>query len=235
MKTRSILLSTLLLSCVPFAAAHAVDDLSSPYVTRGETAASFETQYNFDDEDEWGGAFKASHGVTDFWEVEVGVEFGDVEDEDTETKAVAIENKFQLAQPGEFFVDPGLKIEYAKATNSDPDEISAALLLAKKVGRFDNIANLEIAREVGEDSSDDFGYGLSYALIYDYREDFQFGLEWHSDFGDFSDDFDEQGHLFGPVVYGEFAETFGYEAGVLVGVSEGAPDAAIKAIVEYEF
>jgi len=72
-------------------------------------------------------------------------------------------------------------------------------------------------------------------LAYDYSEDFQFGVEWYSDFGDFDDDFDDQGHQFGPVIYGDAFGGLGYEAGILAGVSESAPDALVKVIIGYEF
>ena len=50
-----------------------------------------------------------------------------------------------------------------------------------------------------------------------------------------SDDFDEQSHRIGPVAYGEIGHGVHYQTGVLFGVSDEAPDAELKAVLEYEF
>jgi hypothetical protein len=149
--------------------------------------------------------------------------------------AVVWENKFQLGERGAFWADPGVKVEYEHNLQGGPDEIQAKFLLAKAMGKFSNLANVSISREVGEDSEDEFGYGFSYGLSYEHSEDFAYGLEWYSDFGNFEDDFDDQGHQVGPVVYGDAAGLFEYEAGALIGVSDGAPDALFKLALEKEF
>lgn len=178
------------------------------------------------------------YGVTSFWETEVGFEWEGAEEEDTEIGALVWENKFQLAPKGELFVDPGLKIEYAHNVQSGPDELKAELLLGKDIGQFSNTANFGIGREVGEDSESDLEYEFAYALAYQHSDHFAYGLEWYSEFGTFendSDEWDEQSHQIGPVIYGSFGHSVGYETGVLFGASESAPDATIKASFDFEF
>lgn len=220
-------------------AAFAAPTITSPYVSEGEAAVEFKGGYEFGDDDadddSWETEASVSYGVTSFWETKLAIEAEGAEDEDTEFSKLAFENKFQLAPKGALFIDPGLKIEYARNLEGGPDEIEAKLLLSKPVGDFSNMANFGIAREVGEDSEDDFSYSLSYGLAYAWTEDFQLGVEWYSDFGDFDNDFDEQGHQFGPVAYGDIVEGLEYEAGLLFGVSDAAPDFALKAVLEYEF
>lgn len=219
--------------------AFATKTVTSPYVSKGEAALEWKGGYDIDDgDDEWATEASGSYGVTDWWETEVGFEFADEADEDFEVEALVFENKFQLAPKGELYLDPGLKIEYARNLTGGPDEIQGKLLLGKEIGKFSNLANIAIGRELGEDSQDDMEYGFSYALAYEHSETFAYGLEWYSDFGTFDDDgdsWDEQGHQLGPVAYGELAENIGYEAGVLIGLSESAPDATLKAVLEYEF
>lgn len=219
--------------------AHATKTVTSPYVHKGEAAVEWKGGYDVNDgEDEWAMEASASYGVTDFWETELGIEGGGIVDEDSDAEALVFENKFQLAPKGALFVDPGIKIEYARNLQGDPDELQAKLLLGKQIGKFSNLANFAIAREIGEDSEDDLDYGFSYSLAYEQTEDFAYGLEWYSGFGtleDDSDSWDEQTHQVGPVAYGELMEDVGYEAGVLFGVSDSAPDATFKAVLEYEF
>lgn len=219
--------------------AFATKTVTSPYVHKGEAALEWKGGHDInEDDDEWGMEASGSYGVTDWWETEVGMEFADEADDDFEAEALVFENKFQLAPKGALFVDPGVKVEYAKNLKGGPDELQAKFLLGKQIGKFSNLANIAVSREVGEDSENDLEYGFSYALAYEHSEDFAYGLEWYSGFGTFksdSDSFDEQSHQVGPVAYGELTEGVEYEAGVLFGLTDEAPDATIKAVLEYEF
>ncbi len=234
----SILSTTFIVVSLSAHSAHATKTVTSPYVNKGEAAVEWKGGYEIDgdEKDAWESEVSTAYGVTDFWETEIGGEFEDAgRGEDLEFTSLVWENKFQLAPKGVFFIDPGLKVEYAKNLQGEADEIQAKLLLAKQIASFSNIANLGVARELGEDSGDDFGYSLSYALIQNYSDNFQFGAEWYSDFGDFSDDFEDQGHQVGPVVYGDLFGGLSYQAGVLFGVTDSSPDALVKTVVEYEF
>lgn len=94
---------------------------------------------------------------------------------------------------------------------------------------------MSVSREIGEDSSDDLTYAMGYGLKYNYSETFQFGAEWYSNFGDFDEDFDDQTHRFGPVMFGDLGGGFEYETGALFGVSDAAEDVLLKVIVGYTF
>lgn len=222
--------------------AHGVPVTHSPYVHgQGEVALETKSAYNIDgedDDDSWGGEVTVGYGVTSFWETEAGFEWEGAEHEDTEISAIVWENKFQLAPKGALFVDPGLKIEYAHNVQSGPNELIAKLLLGKDIGQFSNLANISVGREVGEDSANDLEYGFSYALAYQHSDHFAYGLEWYSELGTLendSDEWDEQSHQIGPVASGSFGHSVGYEAGVLFGVSEHAPDATLKLALDFEF
>lgn len=238
LKNKAFLMSLLMVgaSSMP---AWASKTITSPYVTKGKAEIEMKSGYALDDksgDDAWEVKTSASYGVTDWWEAEAGVAIEDEGDnEGAELSAIFFESKFQLAKPGEFFVDPGIKVEYGHSLNSNADEIEAKFILAKQIGKFNNLANFSIGREVGDDASDETGYGFSYGVSYDMAEDFALGLEWYSDFGNFDDDFDDQGHQFGPVIYGDTPFGLEYEAGVLAGVSESAPDALTKLVLAYEF
>jgi len=223
----------------PQAFAHGVSTIYNPYVHKGEAALELKSGYKINeedsDEDSLAGEMTAGYGISSFWQSEIGFEFEHNDEEDMRATALVWENKFQLAPEGALFLDPGLKIEYARSLTGGPDEITGRLLLAKQLGKFTNLSNINIGREFGEDSSDDMEYGFSYGLSYNQSENFAYGLEWHSDFGNFDNDYDEQEHRLGPAIYGNLAENIPFEAGVLFGVSDHAPDAEIKTVIEYEF
>jgi len=220
------------------ASASATKTVTSPYVHEGEASIEWKGGYDIEDDkdDSWHTEAEFAYGVTSWWgsEVELEMEHDGTKDE-TEFSGIAWKNKFQLAPKGEFFVDPGLRIDLSKNLQDGPDELSAKLLLAKKLGEFSNKANFIFSHEIGEDSGDDWEYGFAYAIAHPVTDNFDLGVEWYSDFGNMTEDFDDEKHQVGPVAYGAIGESVGYEVGALIGVSEAAPDALLKAVVEYEF
>lgn len=218
--------------------AHAAPTISSPYVSEGETTLKLKSEYKVDDDshDEWGLEFEAAYGLTSFWLTEVGIELEDGgHGEDAEWTGLAFENKFQLAPKGALFVDPGVKLEYKRSLNGGADEVEAQLLLAKSIGSFSNKVELGIAHEFGDDSDDETTYNLAYGLYHDITEGIELGGEWYSDFGDTTDNFDDQDHKVGPVAIFGLGESAELETGALFGVSDGASDVTLKAVLEYEF
>ncbi len=214
--------------------------VDAPYVEKGEAYAEWKGGILADDDDDVDGTWvqetNFGYGVTDFWNVEIGgaFEHDGADGGNTEFTTLVIDNRFELTQPGEYFVDFGFSVAYG-ATKDGPDELEAKLLFAKKMGQFTNLANIIVGREIGDDSSDDTGFGFAWGTSYEINESLAIGGEWYSDFGDFSDDFDEQQHQVGPVVYGSIGEHVGYELGVLAGVSDAAPDAEFKGVLNYSF
>jgi FTR1 family protein len=224
------------------APAHATKKVYSPYVEKGELELEWKGGYDIDDEDDVDGAWKQKvgigYGFTDFWfsEIEGEVEKDGDDDADAEFSAVEWENKFQLTQSGEYWLDVGAFVELEHNTTGGADKAELKLLLAKETGKFMHMANLVAEREFGEDSEDETETGLAWSTRYRYNPAFEPGFEIHSEFGELGEDnsFDEQGHLAGPVFYGKIGPVK-YDVGYLFGISDAAPDGSIKAILEYEW
>ncbi|MEZ5901766.1 MAG: FTR1 family protein [Alphaproteobacteria bacterium] len=221
-------------------AANATKKVYAPYVEKGELELESKTGYEIDDDNDVDGAWKqklgAGYGVTDVWFTEV---YGEWEKEgesgaDTEFTAIEWENKFQLTNPGEYWADFGALVEYVHNTNSGPDKIEVKGLAAKDVGKFSHTVNAIVEREIGEDSSDETEFGTAFNSRYRYSPQFEPGIEMYNDFGDFEGDFDDHKHMIGPVAQGMITDSIGYDAGVLFGMSDAAPDATLKLILEYE-
>ncbi len=226
----------LTLTFVTTTPAHATKTVTSPYVTKGKATVEWRGGYEMDDNEE--DVFKTrnqfSYGFTDFYDLKVSVDTSH-DDEDDEFSDVDFENKFQLLPKGEYFVDLGLRLDYTHALNGGYDGIGTKILLAKQTGELSHTLNLEAGRDIGDDADDEWGYGLAYGASYPLTETLALGGEWYSDFGDFEDDYSEQDHRVGPVIYGTAFGAIKYQAGVLAGVSESAPDATIKATANYSF
>ncbi len=216
--------------------------ISSPYVVQGELELEWKGGYEIDDDSDVNGAWvqKAAvgYGFNDWWksEIEVEVEKEGDDGADPEFTAVAWENTFQLTQPGEHFVDVGVKAEVEKNLTGGPDKIEGKVLLAKNMEKFSHRANLIVETEVGDDSGDEVEWGFAWGSRYRYSESFEPGIEWHAGFEDIGDEgaWDEQDHRVGPVAYGKLGH-FKYDVGYLFGISDSAPDGTLKAILEYEW
>ncbi len=214
----------------------------SPHVVKGEFELETRGSYDFDDEDEKDGAQKqkyaVGYGVNDFWFTEVYGEIGKAPQDDFVFEAIDWENRFQLSEPGEWFIDTGLYFEYEFGVEDEAsDKIEGKLLLEKQVGDFDHILNLILEKEVGPNAEEDLEGGIAWSSRYRLKPWFEPGVEWHSDFGELGEgsSFDQQKHQFGPVVYGKISDHIKYDVGYFFGVSEAAPDGQLKWIVEFEW
>src|SRR5690606_30684304 len=115
----------------------------------------------------WSTELEAGYGITDFWLPKIGEEFEDEGgDEDAEFTKFIFENKFQLAPKETLFLDAALLVEYARSLNGGQDEIEAALVLAKEVGKFTNKSEIGVAREFGDGHDPETSYAFSYGLYY---------------------------------------------------------------------
>ncbi len=222
---------TIIVAATP---AHATKALTSPYVTKGRATTEWRGGYDVVEDAHNVGRTRLlqSYGMTNYWDTRVAATFS--HNGDASTDIVGWENKFQLTQKDEFFVDLGLRLDYAYSTNAGTDEVLARLLAAKKNGPFGQIANFSFGRQVGEGASNDIGFDIAYGVAYDLSPTYAIGLEYYGDFDDFDNSYSEQVHQVGPVLYGNHG-MFRYQAGLLAGVSEAAPDVALKATMSYSF
>lgn len=224
------------------APAHATDKVYAPYVDKGEFELEWRGGYDFDDNEDKDGAWKqklaVGYGITDYWFSEI---YGELEREgesgaNTEFTAIEWENRFQLTEQGQYWLDAGILTELEYNTNDGPDKAEIKALFAKDTGKLSHIANIGAEREFGDHSGNDTEFGVSWSSRYRYRPEFEPGFEIHSDFGSLSDgsSFNEEKHRIGPVIYGSIGH-FSYDVGYLAGVSGGAADGTLKAILEYEW
>lgn len=215
--------------------AHATKTVTSPYVSKGKAVIEWRGGYDIQEGDD---VFRTrnqiSYGFTDYYDLKVSVDTRH-RDGDNDFTDIDFENKFQLTERGEYFVDVGARLDYARSLNGGIDGIGAKLLFGKQFGEWSHLLNLETGREVGKGANDDWEFGFSYGVQHPISETLSLGGEWYSDFGDFEGDWDDEDHRAGPVLYGTAFGKLKYQAGILAGLSDAAPDATIKATVNYGF
>ncbi len=222
----------------------------SPIIQKGEIEIEAEGLYTFDERQDKGGAqsqkYAVGYGVTDRWATEV---YGEWENNPKEGKSlefrnVELENRVQLFEQGQYWLDAGLYFSYEFASeNKDPDKIEAKILLEKQLGNFVHTANLILEREVGgetpegkEKTKHEWAGGVAWSSRYRWRQYFEPGVEIHYDAKELNEShsFNEQELQVGPVLYGKIGP-IKYDVGYLFGISEAAPDGQLKWIVEFEW
>lgn len=222
--------------------AHAAPKIRSPIVDKGEWEVEWTGLYNIDHRDDTGGAqehaFGIGHGITDRWFMEVEGEFEHEPDDKTRFTNIEWENKFQLFEQGEYWLDAGIYTEYKHSfENNHSDAVEVKLLLEKEWGQWVHTINLGLEREIGAHSSKQTEGSLGLRTLYRYNEYFNPGIEWHSEFGELRNtgSFSEQEHQTGPVARGRLYGPLHYDIAYLIGASKAAPDGAVRAILEYEW
>jgi high-affinity iron transporter len=226
--------------------AEATNKVYSPIVEQGELEIEARGGYDFDHEDSKDGAQKqkyaAGYGVTDRWftelygEIEKGAE--DVADREFEFTEIEWENRVQLFDQGQYWIDAGLYFAHAWSfEESHADNIEGKLLLEKQLGDFVHTANLILEKQVGGGPKAQLEGGLAWSSRYRWKPFLEPGVEYHADFGEFQADnsFDQQKHQLGPVFTGRIGDHVKYDVGYLFGLSDAAPDGRLKWIIEFEW
>jgi FTR1 family protein len=222
--------------------AAATKKVYSPIVEKGEL--EFETRggIDFDRRDAKNNKqvykYALGYGVTDRWFTEI---YGESEKEAGENSfeftAVEWENRLQLFEQGQYWLDAGLYFAYETTVQEKTaDKIEAKILLEKSFGHFLHTANIIFEKEVGGGAHEQTVGGLAWGSRYRWQKYFEPGVEWHSDFGEFRQglSYAQQSHQFGPVFYGKIGEHIKYDVGYLFGVTDPAPEGKLKWILEYE-
>ncbi len=226
--------------------AFATKKVYSPLVVPGEWELEYRGSVAFDNrvdqDDKQRHKFAVGYGVNDFWFTEVyGIlenHPGSQEDKGLEYEATEWENRFQLAEPGQWWVDTGLYVSYRFAPKSEQaDKLETKLLLEKILDQWRHRVNLTFEKAFGGDSEEKWEGGASSSSTYRVNRAFEPGAEIHWEYGelDVGRSFDEQQFQLGPVVYGRIGRHLKYDVGYLFGISDAAPAGELKWIFEFEW
>ena len=150
------------------------------------------------------------------------------------------ENIFQLTEAGQYWLDLGAYVEYAKGLEHGDDQaLEWKVLLEKSVGPWVAVANPIFAKPFGEDAG---GVEFEYAwgTYYRWMPLLEPGFEAYGGVGEITNaqPLAQQEHLLGLDVRGVFtfdnAGRLKYNLGYLFGLTEGTPDGVFKFELEYE-
>jgi len=240
---------TVIIAAVGLLSAHQAQALEvlSPYVEKGE--AEFEHQgylshdKNPDNSNDKDGTLAFGYSPTDYYRAEFEAEFerpagngGDDGDNKLRYSSFNIENTFQLAQQGEYWIDPALFYEMDFA-RTGPNNIIFGVLGGKDIGKFSNVTNLLVHKDYGAGDTPT-GFIYSNQFRYRYHHLFEPGFELYGN-TDGKARFQDQQLAIGPAIFGKVYTFDGqgirYEVGYLYGSTPATPDHAVRWKLEYEF
>ncbi|MDE2038681.1 MAG: FTR1 family protein [Elusimicrobia bacterium] len=212
----------------------------SPAVSKGERELEYRGFAT--PEGQQGLAFSASYSPTPYWESEAYEVFHRSPAQALVGKNVTLEQRFQLSEPGERWLDAGLIVEAAiPERRNEPFEEELVPILEKQ---FDSIVvtlnpGLEWQSGPGYAPGTDFHYAAS--LKYLLNPFFSPGAEFFGEpgvIGSFPIA-DRQTHLTGPAVYGSWHQgprrDLRYSAALLFGLNSQTPVRALVTRLEFEF
>ncbi|MCB0318269.1 MAG: hypothetical protein KDD56_05890 [Bdellovibrionales bacterium] len=215
--------------------AFAIDKIYSPIVEEGEVEieARGVSEFHDDGEDKHIQKFGVGYAPSDRFAFEFYAET-EHEESETELEAIAVETRYQLTEQGEYWLDAGAYLEFEYAFDEEY-KIETKALLEKEVGKTLHTTNLILERDIFNHGGM-FEAGLAWKSKYRLDEAFEPGFEYFAEFGRVNDipTWDEQEHAVGPAVYGKLWGKVKYGLALVFGVSDAAPDQAVRWEIEFE-
>ena len=215
----------------------------SPLVEQGERAIEARGHYDLDGNDALDGAqqykLEFEWAPVARWRTELMVKAEQAPGDGMRATEVATENVLQLTEQGQYWADLGVLAEYAHSLEDDGhDALELGLLAQKDMGRHEARLNLTLERELTGGADTEIGYAWQYR--YRLGEHFEPGIEMYGGLGDVGHmgALGDHEHQVGPAIFGKLRTTTGalkYEAGLLFGLNDQAPDATVRFLLEYEF
>ena len=222
------------------------DYVYTPMVEQGEKEIDFKsgTAKQLDGTRSTVNSMGFGYGASEYWFTEVYLKR-----EKSGSDGLSIvewENKFQVTETGKYPVDIGLitEIEVPMNNNKAPYEFKFGPLFQTEFGHVQLNGNLLFERKFGrnetnEPQNTEFGY--QWQAKYRFKPEFELGMQGMGETGAWNDwsNASNQNHRFGPAVFGKVKlapkQAVKYNAALLFGSSQAAPNHTLRLQVEYEF
>jgi hypothetical protein len=182
-------------------------------------------------------------GVNSSWFTEVYAIWHQEPGEQHSFDAWEWENKFQLTETGRYPVDVGFlfEIERPRERTEGYEYRWGPLLQADITPNIQGNLNLLFEKHIRASEPGKAELGYQWQVKYRWRPSLEFGLKGFGDVGPW-DDWErksEQPHIAGPAFFGRIGvggrQAIRYNAGLLFGLTDGAPRKTFRVQAEYEF
>ena len=223
------------------------DYVYEPAVEYGEREIDFKAgtaKLRNDEGRESAASLGFGYGATQWWFTEAYLKYHHEPGNHHQYDAFEWENKFQLTEHNQYFVDVGLITEFEVPRHEEGYEFKVGPLFQGDAGPVRWNANLLFEKVFrgsrDEEHPTEMGYQLQ--ARYSLRQGFDVGVQAFGEMGKWNhwDPSREQNHRLGPAIFGkvrlgEGREAIKYNAAWLHGVTDGAPKDTFRLQAEYEF
>jgi hypothetical protein len=225
----------------PTAQAGPADKVYSPSVEQGEVElelrGGYQWWHNHDEDRARQAVFEVGYGLTSWWMSELGISVAGQPGTSTRVDEIEWENIFALTEPGKYWADLGLFVEFAHDRVEGRNAIEIGPLVQKEFGRVQANGNLFFERQLG--SGAEPGAEIEYRWQVKWRGNplFEPGLQGFGTLGRTNDFGHATEHKVGPAFFGQApvgGHKLKYDAAVLFGLNSNTPDTTVRFTLEYE-
>jgi Iron permease FTR1 family len=186
------------------------------------------------------------YGVLPWWKIELEGEMAGGPGVERTFEATTIENWFQLTEPGKYFVNAAIFLEYSQATGqTNPNSFTFGPIIQKELNNVlgvDSLHTLNVffSRDVGRGSSKATGFEYAWQSRLLLNRYIDPAIEFYGSIDDIAHagPFSSQQHFVGPAIVGAVSfAPYGklkYEVGYLFGYTKETPRGAVRWLLEYE-
>jgi FTR1 family protein len=217
----------------------------SPRVVKGENEIEYRGYHDRDSDSSIDGGekqvFAIGRGFTDYWFSELYTIYAKEPGGSLKHDAIEWENLFQLTEPGQYWADFGVLVEYEHPMHGDISELAVAPIIEKTFGPWVATGNFFFEREIGGGASSDTVFAYAARLKYLLHPRFEPAIEAFGEPGPIgkSGSFDHQEHWIGPAVYGQVGlgakSKLLYSGSLQFGTTQVSSDQRFILRLEYEF
>ena len=216
------------------------DKVYKPIVEKGET--EFELRGGYRDfaggADQYAYVFDLGYGVTERWETELVVAYEGETGQGGTIAAIEWENIIVLTEQGKHWADVGLFVEYEHTFADGPDELKIGPMFMKEIGPTIANLNLFLERKIGSGANSDIDLDYAWQVKWRGNEALEWGVQGFGGLGEVGALGEGDKHSIGPALFGVKRLASGnkvaYDAAVLAGVNDAAPDMTVRFELEYE-
>lgn len=225
---------------VPFSVlAGPADKVYKPVVEQGETEFELRGGYrDFGPADAYAYVFDVGYGVTQRWKTELVAAYEGETGQGGRLAALEWENVIVLTEQGKLWADVGLFLEYEHTFADGPDELKVGPMFMKEIGATIANVNLILERKIGRGAGRDIDLAYAWQVKWRGNEALEWGVQGFGGLGEVSDLGAGDKHSIGPALFGVKRLVGGnklaYDAAVLAGINDAAPDTTLRFELEYE-
>ncbi|MBV8657249.1 MAG: hypothetical protein JO142_05420 [Burkholderiales bacterium] len=225
--------------------AHAAIHVYSPIVEEGEAEIELKADHTFDKLDTLNNGRSANvdigYGVNSFWATEIEAQWKQDPMGARHYDSTSWENRFQLTEQGEYWMDVGIFAEYEKVVQKDDhNNATVGLLLQKEFGSNVTTFNFLLNREFGTDGAPGLTVDYRFQTRWRLNRAFEPGIELYGEPGRLGhfESYENQRVRMGPVATGvvpvNLPGKLKYEVAYLAGLSRSSERGTARALLEYE-